>query len=126
FFLSGNRKLLPFEGNVGYMSKSGVPMEEVLAALTIVLEIGAAVLLIVGYKARIAALALAVFVAVVTPIFHGYWSVDAAQYGNQFNHFWKNVSIIGGMLAIFANGAGMLSVDGRTGKVLAPGSRAAF
>jgi len=124
FLLSGIRKILAFGGTVGFMSQSGIPMAEVLAVLTIVLEIGASVLLIVGYKARMAALALAIFVAIVTPIFHGYWSVDAAQYGNQFNHFWKNVAIIGGMLSIFASGPGMLSVDGRAGK--APGMRPAL
>ena len=113
FFVSGIRKLLAFAGTVGYMTKFGVPMPEVLAVLTIAIEIGASFLLIIGFKTRIAALVLAIFVAIVTPIFHAYWSVDPAQYGNQFNHFWKNITIIGGMLYVFALGAGALSVDAR-------------
>ena len=55
-------------------------MPEVLAVLTIILEIGASVLLIIGFKARIAALALAIFVAIVAPIFHAYWSAAPDQY----------------------------------------------
>ena len=113
FFISGISKLLAFAGTVGYMTKFGVPMPEVLAALTIAVEIGASFLLIIGFKARIAALVLAIFVAIITPIFHGYWDVDPAQYGNQFNHFWKNITIIGGMLYVFAIGAGAFSVDAR-------------
>lgn len=46
-------------------------------------------------------------------MFHNFWAVEAAQYQNQFNHFMKNVGIIGGMLYVMAYGAGPLSLDNR-------------
>lgn len=115
FLISGIRKILGFGGTLGFMTKYNVPMPELLLILTIVIEVGAGAMLIAGFKARAAALLLAVFVAMVTPIFHAYWSVDPAQYSSQFNSFWKNVSIVGGLLYVWAFGAGAYSLDGRRG-----------
>jgi putative oxidoreductase len=42
-------------------------------------------------------------------IFHNFWAVDAEQYQNQFNHFFKNVCIMGGMLYVMAFGPRPLS-----------------
>jgi putative oxidoreductase len=43
-------------------------------------------------------------------IFHNFWAVDAEQYQNQFNHFFKNVCIMGGMLYVMAFDPGPLSL----------------
>jgi putative oxidoreductase len=56
-------------------------------------------LLLVGFKARWAALGLAVFTAVITPIFHNYWAVPEAQKMMQKMNFFKNMAIAGGLLA---------------------------
>jgi putative oxidoreductase len=47
----------------------------------------------------------------VTFIFHKFWGIDAAQAQNQMIHFLKNVSIMGGMLLLFAFGPGAYSLD---------------
>ena len=56
---------------------------------------------------------LAIFVAVITPIFHNYWASPEAQVMMQKQAFNKNLAIVGGLLVVAAFGAGALSVDGR-------------
>ena len=68
-----------FGGTVGYIASKGLPMHEVLAALAIVVEIGAGIALLIGYKTRWAALALALFTAAAALFFHNYWAVPAEQ-----------------------------------------------
>jgi putative oxidoreductase len=86
-------------------------MPQVVAALTIALELGGGILLAVGYKARWVALALGVFSVIAAVIFHNFWAVEAAQKMGQQINFMKNITIAGGMLMVFAFGPGRLSVD---------------
>jgi putative oxidoreductase len=114
FFLpSGFGKLMNFAGTVGYISSNGVPLPEVCAAIAIAVELGLGLLLLVGWQARWVALGMAIFVLVITPIFHHYWSVPAAQLAAQKLNFGKNMAILGGLLAFAAFGAGRFSLDGR-------------
>jgi putative oxidoreductase len=86
-------------------------MPQVVAVLTILVELGGGILLAVGYKARYAALALAIFSLLAGLLFHNFWAVEAAQKMGQQINFMKNVSIAGGMLMVFAFGPGRYSVD---------------
>ncbi|WP_332814019.1 DoxX family protein [Ramlibacter sp.] len=113
FIPAGWAKIAGFSGVVGYISSKGVPLPELCAAIAIALEIGAGLLLLVGWKARWAALALAIFVAVITPIFHNYWAMAEAQQAMNRQAFWKNIAVIGGMLFVWAFGPGGWSVDGK-------------
>ena len=111
FLGAGINKLKAVAGTVGYFTKLGLPMQEIAVYVAMIVEIGGALMLIAGWKARHAAWALAIFTLVATFFAHRFWEFDAAQYGNQFNHFFKNFAIIGGMLFIAACGPGRLSVD---------------
>ena len=112
FLTSGFGKLTGFEGTVGYIASKGLPLPQVGAALALVVELAGSILLIVGYKARWAALALAVFTLAAGIFFHNYWALsDAAQIAANKINFWKNLSITGGMLMVFAFGPGRYSVD---------------
>jgi putative oxidoreductase len=113
FVPSGFGKIMNFAGTVGYISSNGVPLPEVCAAIAIAVELGLGLLLLVGWQARWVALGMAIFVLVITPIFHHYWSVPAAQLAAQKLNFNKNLAILGGLLAVAAFGAGRFSVDGR-------------
>ena len=113
FIKSGWGKIEGWDGTAGYMASKGLPMVPVLLALTIAIELGGGILLAIGFKARWAALAIALFLVPVTFIFHPFWGIPADQVMNQTNHFFKNVSIIGGMLMVFALGPGAWSVDKR-------------
>ena len=111
FIISGFGKITGFEGTAGYIAAKGLPMPQVVTALTIVVELGGGILLAIGYKARWAALALAVFTLLAAFIFHDFWAVEAAQKMNQQINFLKNISIAGGMLMVFAFGPGRYSVE---------------
>ena len=110
---SGWGKLVGFAGTVAYIQSKGVPLPEVCAAIAVAAELGLGLLILVGYQARWAALGLAIFTLVITPIFHGYWAVPDAQVMMQKLNFTKNLAIVGGLLAFYAFGPGRLSVDGR-------------
>jgi putative oxidoreductase len=113
FVISGFNKIGGFEGTAGYIASKGLPMPQVLAALTIALELGGGVLLVIGYKVRWVALAFFLWLIPTTLVFHKFWGIDAAQAQAQMTQFLKNASIMGGMLMLFANGAGAYSVDKR-------------
>lgn len=111
FLMSGIGKIGGFAGTAGYMASKGLPMVEVLLAITIVIEIGAALMLIVGFKARLGAAALFLWMIPVTFLFHNYWAMPADQQMIQQIMFMKNLGLMGGMLYIMAFGAGPLSID---------------
>ena len=111
FLISGYAKIGDFAGTAGYMASKGIPFAEIALVLTIIIEIGGGAMLVAGWKARWAALALFLFLIPATLIFHNFWAVEAAQFQNQMNHFLKNVCILGGMLYIMAYGPGPLSID---------------
>ena len=68
-------------------------------------------MLVLGWRARWAALALIVFTVAATLIFHAYWSVPADQVTNQQNEFAKNLAIVGGLLLVLAHGSGRYTLD---------------
>jgi putative oxidoreductase len=111
FLLSGLGKITGFAGTAGYMASKGVPMVDVLLAITIVIELGGALMIIAGFKARLAAVALFLWMIPVTFIFHNFWAAPADQAMIQQIMFMKNLSIMGAMLYIAAFGSGPMSVD---------------
>ena len=111
FIMSGLDKIGGFDGTAGYIASKGLPMPQVLAALTILVELGGGILLVIGWKARWAALAIALFTLLAAFLFHNYWSYPAPQRMAEYLNFWKNLSMAGGMLAIFAFGPGRYSID---------------
>ena len=111
FLKSGIGKIGGFAGTAGYMASKGLPMAEVLLVITIIIEIGAAAMLIVGWKARWGAAALFLWMIPVTLLFHNFWAMPADQQYVQSIMFFKNVTMMGGMLYIMAFGSGPYSVD---------------
>ena len=106
FLIAGLNKIGGYAGTQGYMESVGVPGG--LLPLVILLEVGGALALIVGWQTRIAAWALAGFTLLAAVIFHN-------DFGNQMQMimFLKNLSIAGGLLIVAANGAGAFSFDAR-------------
>jgi putative oxidoreductase len=113
FIPAGYAKIGGFAGVVGYIASQGVPLPQVAAAIAIVVELGLGLALLFGWKARWAALGMAIFTLVITPIFHNYWDAPAAQQMAQQLNFYKNLAIVGGLLVLFAFGPGGWSVDGQ-------------
>jgi len=113
FVPSGWGKIAGFSGVAGYIASKGVPLPEVCAAIAIAAELGLGLMLLVGWQARWAALGLAIFTAVITPIFHNFWAMPEAQVMMQKQAFFKNFAAVGGLLVITAFGPGRWSIDGR-------------
>jgi putative oxidoreductase len=112
FITSGFGKITGFDGTVGYIASKGLPLPQVGVVIAILCELGGGLLLLVGWKARWAALALAIFTLAAGILFHNYWALtDAAQVAANKINFWKNITITGGMLMVFAFGPGRYSVD---------------
>ncbi len=113
FVLSGLSKISGFAGTAGYVAAKGLPLPELLTALTIAIELGGGLALVFGLYTRWAALALGAFSVLAAFIFHDFWAVPEAQKMAQNINFMKNLSIAGGMLVLAAFGPGALSVDAR-------------
>lgn len=113
FVWSGFGKIGGFAGTAGYIGSVGLPMPQVLAALAIAVELGAGIALIIGFKARWAAGALAVFTVLAAVLFHNYWALPADKQMMQQISFMKNLAVTGGLLMVMAFGAGAWSVDRR-------------
>jgi putative oxidoreductase len=113
FLPAGIGKLTGFAGTVGYISSVGLPLPTLAAAAALVVEIVGSLALLAGFGTRIAALVLAAFTLVVSFFFHNYWGVPADQAFMQQLLFFKNIAVVGGLLAIAANGAGAWSLDSR-------------
>lgn len=106
FLLAGLNKITGYSGTQAYMEAMGVP--GMLLPLVILLEVGGALALIVGWQTRWAAYALALFSIVSALIFHSNLSDQI-----QMILFMKNLAMAGGLLVLAANGAGAFSLDQR-------------
>lgn len=110
FIVAGFGKLADITGTAGWFGGIGLPAPTVLAVLVGLLELFGGLALVVGFKARIAALALALFTIGATLVAHLDFSDQVQQL-----FFLKNLSIAGGLLFVAVLGAGALSIDGRRG-----------
>lgn len=110
FILSGFSKIGGFAGTVGYIASKGLPLPQLAASGAIIVELGGGMLLVLGWKARWAAAALALFTAAAAFIFHNFWAMPPDQAQNQMIHFMKNISMLGGLLYVLVHGSGPLSL----------------
>lgn len=113
FLMSGVGKIGNWDGTSGYMASKGMPLVPLLLVAAIALEVLGGVSVVIGFKARIGALALIVFLVPTTLIFHGFWAYTGQELQQQMVHFLKNLSILGGLLLVATHGAGPISIDAR-------------
>ena len=104
FLLNGVFKISNYDGTVGWMEGFGIP--GILIIPAIILEMVGPILIILGYKAQIAAGLLSLFCIATAIIFHNDFS-DQMQLGS----FLKNIALAGGFLFIFINGTKDFSLD---------------
>ncbi|GGK22892.1 MULTISPECIES: DoxX family protein [Aliivibrio] len=104
FVTSGLSKIAQYEGTQGYMEAMGVP--GALLPLVILTEVVGGLAVMLGWKTRYAAFALAGFSALSALLFH-------ADFSNQseMTSFMKNIALAGGFLMIFSQGAGSYALD---------------
>jgi putative oxidoreductase len=113
FVPAGWGKIAGFAGTVAYATSAGLPMPQVGVAVGLLIELLGGLMLLVGFKTRWAALALAVFSVAAAFFFHNFWTLPEAQQGMQQLNFTKNLAIAAGLLAFAAFGPGRFSIEGR-------------
>lgn len=109
FLMSGWRKLMDIPGFVETMPRRGLP--EFLGYIAPFVEFIGGALLILGLGTRYALVLLMVFLLFATFSSHRYWTYPPEQQANQSSHFWKNVAMMGGVVALFVTGAGRHALD---------------
>lgn len=101
FFVPGLSKVANFAGTAEYMSVHGVPFVTPLITLTIVIQVGAAVLLAIGFQTRWIALLFAGLTLVINLFMHDFWnSYEGTDAGHELQNFIKNLAIMAGLLVL--------------------------
>ena len=116
FLMSALGNKIPnFSGTVEYMTANGVPAPNIMLAGAIVFLLAGGTSVVLGFKARIGASLLAVFLILATYYFHDFWTYapDSQDFQMQMIQFMKNLGLMGAMLMIVANGPGPGSLDNR-------------
>ncbi|CAH6876113.1 MULTISPECIES: DoxX family protein [Vibrio] len=106
FVMSGFSKIGQYEQTQGYMEMMGVP--GALLPLVILTEVIAGLAIVLGWKTKVAAFALAGFSVMSAILFHADFSNPA-----EMTNFMKNISLAGAFLILFSQGAGAYSLDNR-------------
>jgi putative oxidoreductase len=96
--------LTAYSAGVAYSEAFGVP--GALLPLALLAEVAGGLAILFGYCTRVAALVLAGFCVFTAVIFHHKFGVR-----NELLHFEKDLAIAGGLLVLFAHGAGRWALD---------------
>jgi putative oxidoreductase len=99
---------------IGYAASQGVPLASIAVPLSGVLAIAGGLSILLGYRAKLGAWLLVLFLVPVTLMMHKFWLVqDPMMAQIQMILFMKNVAMLGGALLISQFGAGPFSLDAR-------------
>ena len=111
FLSAGAMKLLDWNHTADLMASKGLPLVPLLLPLAALTELIAGLSLLLGWHARLGALALFLFLIPTTLVFHNFWAVTGPEQQNQMQHFLKNLAIMGGLLVVVGLGPGRCSLD---------------
>jgi putative oxidoreductase len=111
FLISGWGKIVAFERTTTYMAEKGIPFAVYFLVAAIIVEIIGGLSVGLGYKARLGAAALFLFLIPTTFLFHNFWIETGLKRNVETIMFLKNLGLMGGFLMVVANGAGKWTVD---------------
>jgi putative oxidoreductase len=111
FVISGWGKLTNLSSTIAYMTTEGVPLPTFASGIAVFMELFVGISLVVGFYTRPLALLFTLFVLATALVGHHYWTMPEPARGANMLHFYKNLSIIGGLLLLAVTGAGKYSVD---------------
>ncbi len=99
---------------IGYAASQGVPLASVMVPISGLVAIAGGLSILLGYRAKVGAWLIALFLVPVTFMMHKFWTVtDPTMAQMQMIMFMKNIAMLGGALLISQFGAGPLSLDAR-------------
>lgn len=104
FVVAGYNKLMDYSGTLGFVTSLGFPIPTVMTILLIIFELVGGLMLLVGFKTKWAAYALALVALIAAVVAHN-------PFEGQTGAFLKNMAVIGGMILITKTGPGSFSVD---------------
>ncbi|HEX5061424.1 MAG TPA: DoxX family protein [Kofleriaceae bacterium] len=113
FLISGIAKLTDPAGTIGYMHQAGISHADTLVYVAGIAELAGGLGILFGFLTRLAALGLFVFLAIVQPYFHKFWGLPAEEAKNAMVQFFKDLSLMGGLLMLVAMGPGRYSLDAK-------------
>jgi putative oxidoreductase len=98
---------------IAFAASQGVPMASIAVPLSGAMALVGGLSILVGFRARIGAWLIVLFLVCITPIMHKFWAVsDPTMHQVQFIMFLKNISMLGAALLISQFGSGPWSLDG--------------
>ena len=103
FAFSASGTIRDFSEGVVDLRAKHFPMAPWVLGAAVSLEIAGALSLISGFRPRLGACALVVFLVPVTLAYHNFWAYEGASQGSQLIHFLKNLAILGGLLAVIVS-----------------------
>ena len=99
---------------IRYAASQGVPLAQIAVPVSGLIALAGALSILLGYKAKIGAWLLVIFLVPVTVMMHRFWGISDPQIAQmQMIMFMKNISMLGGALLITQFGAGQMSLDAR-------------
>ena len=113
FIIFGYPKLTGFSGTVQYMTSLGAPMPMLAAIVAVVMEVPAAILIVLGFFTRPLAVIFVFYTLGTAVIGHHYWDMTGDAVLPNMINFYKNVSIAGGFILLAITGPGAISLDRR-------------
>ena len=106
-------KIPKFNDVAAYMASEGVPLPQLMLVGAIAFLLAGSLSLIAGFKARIGAGLLLVFLILATYYSHDFWNIAGQEQQMQMIQFMKNLSLMGTMVFLIFNGSGPMSLDNR-------------
>jgi len=101
---------------IAYAAAQGVPLAAVAVPVSGIIALAGGLSILLGYRAKIGAWLIVLFLVPVTPMMHRFWAVhDPMMAQMQMVMFMKNLALLGGALLITQFGSGPLSLDARVG-----------
>ena len=117
FILPGISKITGYEGTAVYMADHNVPFVSILLPVTIVLQIGLGLALMIGLRGKVTAFLLAGMTLVISLFMHNFWDyAEGMERNHETQNFFKNMGIMAGLLFVAALGTGRFSLDGWLGR----------
>ena len=101
FLLPGISKIPTYAGTTEYMLLHNIPLASILLPVTIVLQVGLGVMLIIGYRIKESALILAALTILINIGMHDFWNeYPNTDAGHETQNFVKNLAIFAGLLVL--------------------------
>ena len=110
FLWSGIEKIFDLRGAAGFAASGGIPFALQLMPLAILLELGCAIALILGWRTREAAILLALWMIILGPLFHQFWNAPPERWQESIDGFFHHLVMVGGMIYVAIFGPGRMVI----------------